>query len=141
MLETLRSSLDKYRGFEVSCVYGLFPKDAGEFAEVKSRWPESYPHSDRRGVYLIFGKSGRLLYVGKASQQPIGTRLGSYFHSDGNKGCRIAHPDWSETPAYVVTIAVPDDRWHEASSLEEYLIVALKPCDNSRGLSTAVGAA
>lgn len=141
MLQELRNALDKYCEFRVSGVYGLFPEEENEVFRVDSRWPATYPNSDRRGIYLIFGKTGRLLYIGKASQQAIGSRLGTYFQYAENKGCRIMHSGWSETPAYVVTIAVPDERWYEASSLEEYLIVALKPCDNSTSLRSAMGAA
>lgn len=134
MLRELRSALDQYCRFQVSGIYGLFPSEEHEVFAVESRWPETYPNASRRGVYLIFGKSGRLLYLGKASQQAIGNRLGAYFHYEENRACRILHSGWSETPSYVVTIAVDDDKWFEASALEEFLIVALKPCDNSRGL-------
>jgi hypothetical protein len=114
MLLQLRSTLDQYCGFEVSGVDGLFPREEHEVFAVESRWPETYPNASRRGVYLIFGKSGRLLYLGKASQQAMGNRLGTYFHYDENKGCRVIHTGWSETPSYVITIAVHDNRWFES---------------------------
>jgi hypothetical protein len=121
---------------ELSGIYALFPEDAlGDFVE--SRWNEPYPYADRKGIYLIFGKSGMLLYVGKASMgATLGGRLGTYFA--GKKECRLLVTEWTERPAYIATIAVPQGMGFEAPALEEYLIKTLKPCDNNLGISGRV---
>jgi hypothetical protein len=122
---------------EISEPYALFSE--GE-VPIGSIWPSQYPHSERRGVYLIFSKAEVLLYVGKAAKQQIGNRLGTYFSADRETGaCRVKHPvgladGWTERPTYIVTIAVPDAMGDEASKLEEYLIKQLQPCDNTVGI-------
>ena len=88
-------------------------------------WPATWPLSHRRGIYAIFSHE-ELLYIGKASQQAIGYRLSSYFKKvDGM--CSIAQGhSWSSPPTHVVTWAVPDLMFFEASALEEYVIHQLK---------------
>ncbi len=132
---------------EISERYALFPQDEDPAPPIA--WPQQYPHSDQRGVYLILSKAEDPLsiggtecpfYIGKASKQRLGNRLGVYFGTDRKtKGCRIKHPvsvgkGWSERPAYIVTIAVPEDMGDEASKLEKYLIDKLQPRDNIVGI-------
>jgi hypothetical protein len=144
VLEAIKCAVDEYRikfrhpqlpDLELSALYALFP-DEKEFShEAELHWPESYPNAARQGVYLIFGGSGRLLYIGKASMNSsMGGRLAHWFHYDTSwRGCRVVHPGWSERPAYLATIAVPRDMGFEAPALEEYLIKRLNPLDNAIG--------
>ena len=145
MLAQVIRCLDEYQenyrrpglaALELSGLYALFPEE-GAVDTVESRWNEPYPNADRKGVYLIFGRTGMLLYVGKASMgASLGGRLGTYFA--GKKECRLLFTDWTERPTYVATIAVPQGMSFEAPSLEEYLIKSLKPCDNNLGISGRV---
>ena len=157
-LDSLRAGLSTYRErwrgaiagnlFEVSGIYALFP-EAARTAGVHftSGWNDEWPYSRRNGVYLVLSETGRVLYIGKASRGTIGARLSEYFKCDEAKRCRIVDPikpidgvrprgGWSERPAYVLTVAVPDDLSSAASALEEYLIWTLRPCDNTLGLPT-----
>jgi hypothetical protein len=119
-------------------MYALFPEE-GRADFVESRWNEPFPNADRKGVYLIFSRTGMLLYVGKASMgASIGGRLGTYFA--GKNECRLLFTDWTERPTYIATIAVPQGLGFEAAALEEYLIKNLKPCDNNLGISGRVPA-
>ena len=145
MLAQVKRCLDEYQenyrrpglpALELSGLYALFPEE-GLTDLAESRWNEPYPYADRKGVYLIFGKTGMLLYIGKASMAAtLGGRLGTYFA--GKKECRLLFTDWTERPDYVVTIAVPQGMSFEAPLLEEYLIKSLKPCDNNLGISGRV---
>lgn len=150
MLAQVKRCLDEFQenyrrpglpALELKGMYALFPEE-GTPDFVESQWNEPYPNADRKGVYLIFGRSGLLLYVGKASLgSSIGGRLSTYFA--GKKECRLLFTDWTERPTYIATIAVPQGMSFEAPALEEYLIKALKPCDNNLGISgraPAVGA-
>lgn len=145
MLTEARRWLDKfckqYRrpglpALELSGVYALFPEEElPDFVEY--RWNEDYPNAARKGVYLIFGRSGRVLYIGKASLgASIGGRLGTYFA--GKNECRLLSTDWTERPTYIATIAVPQGMSFEAAALEEYLIRCLNPCDNGVGVSVVM---
>lgn len=99
-------------------------------------WPATWPLSHRRGIYAIFSHE-ELLYIGKASQQAIGHRLSSYFKQVEGK-CSIAQGhSWSSPPTHVVTWAVSDLMFFEASALEEYVIHQLKDelPDNTVGKS------
>jgi hypothetical protein len=144
MLGRLNEELDEYegkyrhpalpslrRGDERGDLYALFPEGKESTPGVALCWNDQWPNSDRTGVYVVFGYSGRLLYVGKADF--IGKRLGCYFSSEGGGRCRIKHSGWSEQPMYVTTVAVPDESSFEVFSLEQYLIRRLDPCDNTAG--------
>jgi hypothetical protein len=140
MLAQVRRYLDEYQekyrrpglpGLELRGMYALFPEE-GVPDFVESRWNDPYPNADRKGVYLIFARTGLLLFIGRASMgASIGGRLGTYFA--GKKECRLLSTDWTERPAYIATIAVPQGMSFEAPALEEYLIRCLNPCDNSLG--------
>jgi hypothetical protein len=142
MLQNVKSALatyiDKYRkpGLpepELSGLYALFPERGELPSDIERRWPAQWEQSDKTGVYFIFAGDGQLLYVGKAWH--LGSRLGHYFDYDENKRCRLLC-SWSRDPAYVATIAVPQDMSWEAAGLEEYFIQVLrpKPTDNVLGL-------
>ena len=110
--------------FEISKKYELFPKSNDE-SGTKCQWPNTYPNTDRQGVYLICGENLNLLYVGKASMNnSLGARLASYFAYDSDgKTCKVKHGDnWSQKPHFVITVAVPRESSFEAPALEEYLI-------------------
>jgi hypothetical protein len=102
-------------------------------------WPETWPNNDDKGVYAIFSHD-EVLYIGKASLQILGYRLGSYFaYSDDKKNAITKkHHYWSKPPTSVVTWAVPEKYFYEASALEEFLIFNLKAelPDNRTGTST-----
>ena len=140
MLDNLRSALMKYRKYRhpdladlaLSDLYALFPEEGEPLATM--HWDQQWPNSDHAGVYLIFDKNGKLLYVGKA--WALGHRLASYFQyrqprGEGN-ACEIVHAWTPPGPMYIATVAVPDDSKFEAASLEEYLINELKPSENVR---------
>ena len=143
MLDNLRRDLvnyhRKYRHPDLaelksSDLYALFPEEAEKLATIC--WDQQWPNSDHAGVYLIFNKNGELLYVGKA--RVLGHRLASTFEypqpRGESKACEIV-PAWSPPgPAYIATVAVPDESKFEAASLEEYLIDKLNPSENVRQL-------
>ena len=134
MLGELRRCLEEYQekytrpgipALELRGMYALYPEE-GLPDFVESHWANPYPNADRKGVYLIFGSSGTLLYVGKASTgASLGGRLGTHFA--GKKECRLLSTDWTERPTFVATITVPAGMSFEAAVLEEYLIGRLKP--------------
>jgi hypothetical protein len=118
----------------VSDVYDLFPERATTPPLDHLRWPATWPHAARAGVYLIADDTMSLRYVGKASGgNSIGARLSTYFMYGQNRQCRVVHDNWKGAPRYVVTIAVPEDSGFEAPALEEYLIRELDPPDNTVG--------
>lgn len=110
-----------------SSIYILNENYKDEMCGDETRWPNTYPHADRYGVYAIFGVTG-LLYIGKASFQKVGNRLSSYFRYAKNKQDCVTNPQhtWSAPPTHVVVWAVPDEMPFEASALEEFLIWSLK---------------
>jgi len=116
----------------ISDPYSLFPDStyAG-----RSKWPDSWEHAGRPGVYLIFGSHGELLYVGKDAE--LGRRLGTYFQYAPDRTCRVVdESSWqSHTPKFVFTVAL--ERAFEAPSLEEFLIVETKPLLNRTWSSAA----
>jgi hypothetical protein len=117
---------------EVSGLYALFPSPSSP-VEVAGDWyKDPWPNGERAGAYLVFNEQQELLYVGKAST--LGARLSAWFGFDESGGCRIRHLYWSSRPTYILTVAVPREMSFEAPALEEYLIAALKPVDNTRGL-------
>lgn len=123
----------------ISGPYDLFPASTEPWPNstpAEHRWPDVWPNSEKRGIYLIFDQSRNLLYVGKASMSSsIGVRLGKYFgSSDDGPCCRVLHTGWGAQPRFVVTVAVPDASPFEAPAIEEYLITLLSPSDNSKGI-------
>ncbi|WP_318505578.1 hypothetical protein [Photobacterium leiognathi] len=92
---------------------------------IKNIWPESWEIGNTKGIYAIFHHE-ELLYIGKASQQPIGKRLSAHFQHSEDKSYAIPTGVWSKDPTHFVAWGVPDDSFFEASSLEEFLIHNLK---------------
>ncbi len=126
---------------DISGIYVLTPpEEAGAPLHIAGKWPDQYPNSEKRGVYIVFGEGYKLLYVGKASAKGcMHERLGKYFQYNNRKdkffrivapGKRSGLRSWTSPPKYVVTIAVPDMMSFEAPALEEYLIPLLQPPDN-----------
>jgi hypothetical protein len=78
-------------------------------------------------VYAIFS-GNELIYLGKASLQDLGYRVGSYFVYSKDRQSAIPRNGhtWSKPPTSIVTWAVPRDLFFEASALEEFLIFNLK---------------
>jgi hypothetical protein len=106
----------------ISECYALFPMPV----HVGTRkWPDSWEHSGRPGVYLIFSAAEELLYIGKDAA--LGRRLGTYFQYGENRACKIVdEAAWQpDPPMFVFTIALGES--FEAPSLEEYLIVKTSP--------------
>ena len=116
---------EKLKPLEISDEYDLFPAKEGD--SINNGWPNTYPNSERQGIYLILSENHKLLYVGKASMgNTIGGRLGSYFmYDDDRKSCKIRHT-WTKKPKYIITVAVPMEAPFEAPALEEYLISSFK---------------
>ena len=119
-----------------SPVYILNDSYIGPSDGPETKWPEPYPHAGRYGIYTIFGVS-TLLYIGKASLQPIGKRLETYFRYEKNTRKCITNRQhtWSAPPTHIVAWAVPDETRFEASALEEFLIWSFrgKLSDNRTG--------
>jgi hypothetical protein len=120
------------RRLDISDLYALFP-DEPSAVGARLKWPNPWPNADSPGVYLIFGTGTELLYVGRAWN--LNSRVSSYFRyaSDGSGRCEL-RDEWQHRPAFVATIAVDDDKFFEAAGLEEYLIEALQPVENDRGI-------
>jgi GIY-YIG catalytic domain len=139
LLDAISAYHDNYRlprleHPDVSGVYALFPDDPVS-AHAQYRWPQTWPHSDRPGIYLILDGDRRLRYVGKANR--IGARLSAYFqYSKDTRGCHIAHTTWKSRPMFVVTVAL--GKPFEASAFEEYLISALQPEENVLGVGKSI---
>jgi hypothetical protein len=126
----------KLRRPRLSGLYALFPGSNGAH-KANFSWPEAWPDAEEPGVYMVFDSRLNLLYVGKARK--IGWRLSEYFrYGKTRQGglilgqCGVSKRyTWSRRPEYIATVRV--DQAFEASSLEEYLIVELRPPDNTAG--------
>nr|WP_075519029.1 GIY-YIG nuclease family protein [Moritella viscosa]SHO17593.1 Putative uncharacterized protein [Moritella viscosa] len=132
---------DTYRRSDVTQleegkIYGLDKDIEIRSTLPTSYWPETWSLSHRRGIYAIFSHE-KLLYIGKASQKALGYRLSSYFKTDNNKCVVAPNHTWSSQPTHVVTWAVPENMFFEASALEEFLIDYFKDelPDNTVGKS------
>lgn len=132
-LDDIRNKLAEYEerfrngalpGLEISELYSLLPEKNGD-SDIMLHWPDnSYPHSDRFGVYLFLDKKMDVIYIGKASMNnTLGRRINTYFRKNKDGSCKPVH-QWSKgnAPEYVVTIPVLDEMSFEAPALEEYLI-------------------
>lgn len=128
--ETIQEYVNNYRRTGVEDlkqggVYGLDKSIEIRSTTPSVYWPETWPLSHRRGIYAIFSHE-ELLYIGKASQQALGFRLSSYFKQVEGKCVIAPGHSWSSEPTHVVTWAVPEDMFFEASALEEFIIDRLK---------------
>jgi hypothetical protein len=102
--------------------------------EAGYRENQQFPDACAAGCYVMYAADGELLYIGKAWE--MGSRLSSYFLGIRSSTPGAPRPEhtWTKAPKYIQTIRVHE--FFEASSLEEYLIQKLRPCDNNRiGLS------
>lgn len=149
-VDNVKQALSEYKArrsdlpdLELSALYALFPKEI-QLETGAPHWPNPWPNTSCAGVYFIFGRSGRLLYVGKASMKNcIDDRLYGHFRTGKSpEECRLVHSvgrdGWIERPMYVATVAVPREMAFEAPALEEYLIGKLSPVNNMKGLGCAV---
>jgi excinuclease UvrABC nuclease subunit len=85
---------------------------------------EMWQNADKGGIYFLFNKEKVLQYIGKASfASNIGVRIGERFSS---KDCRCLVDKFSSI-TLLATIALPEGRIFEASSIEEYFIHKLQP--------------
>ena len=97
-----------------------------------------FPYTGAAGCYAIYSADDTLLYIGKASMyQNLGYRLDTYFHGvkSASPGSLKPHYKWNKSPEYLRTVKV-NERF-EAPSLEEFLIMKLKPCHNDLGSGRA----
>jgi len=117
----------------VSGLYDLFPSKPHSLAEpAEHNWPVPYPSDQRAGVYLIYSDALELLYVGKASiGSCLGKRLYTYFGAA--QECVLKHTTWTQSPRFMLTVAVPESMPFEAPALEEFLVERLAPTNNSVG--------
>jgi|APEBP8051072210_1049370.scaffolds.fasta_scaffold00009_107 hypothetical protein len=127
---------DGLAAYNISGIYDLLPGTQPSTTDLAYKWPESWPNASNAGVYAIFGSDMTLLYVGKSSMNSfLGARLSSYFGYTPERTCRIKG-EWSISPRYLMTVAVPDDATWEAPALEEFLVQRLNPSLNKNGRSS-----
>jgi hypothetical protein len=93
---------------------------------------QMWQNANRAGLYFLFDENEVLQYIGKASfGSNIGVRIGERFSS---KDCRCLIPKFSSV-TLLATIALPEERIFEASSIEEYFIGELQPPLNVVGVT------
>ena len=116
--------------------YGELKLFWSELWDLDTQFDQTWPNNKMAGCYAIFNGKKELLYIGKTNC--MGSRLGTYFRSDvpKNRGVPKDRNAWSATPRYVLTVGL--ENGYEASSLEEYLIQELRPCDNRLGKRTTL---
>ena len=138
------AALDYYRAhlrgsgmpaIEMRGFYDLYP--GTDDADCEYRWPNAWPDVQSPGVYFIFDVNMQVLYIGKASMNnPLGSRLGTYFKFGPNKSCVVQKREyWKGVPRFVSVIAMKPEFRFQAPALEEYLIGKLQPIDNDVGIS------
>jgi hypothetical protein len=143
-LRAVRTYQERYRlpalvPFEIAAPYDLFPERGLGSLTCERKWPDSWFHPMRAGVYAFFGDDAELLYVGKASfRSSISARLATYCGYQESRGspCNFLR-QWKGSPRYVTVVAVPEETRFEASALEEFLISRLRPPENYIGLDRA----
>ena len=130
--EYRRADLPEIRRSEI---YSLFT-DKTKVPDAKLFWPDTWPNCNQRGIYAIFSDLD-LLYIGKASLQDLGYRIGSYFAYSQDRQSAVPKKGhiWSKPPTSIVTWAVPEKLFFEATALEEFLIFNLRNQlpDNTKG--------
>ena len=130
---------DRYRRSDlpklmIGLAYDLYPQEGKPALECQHCWPETWPNSDKAGIYAFLDRDLNVVYIGKSSMNSfLGARLSAYCGYDENRNCRLHHSGWTASPRYVWTVGVPDELSFEAPALEEYLIKKLKPTDNVAG--------
>lgn len=109
----------------------LFPDKS--LGKATKTWKDPWPFGDRAGVYFVFDRDMKLLYIGKASMNScMGARLSSWFYGPVTGTCSV-QGQWSNEPFFVQTLAMPENMRFEAPALEEYLIDCLHPPENTAG--------
>lgn len=120
--------------FSVGPAYDLYPKEDDTKMKCDLKWPDTWPNSDKAGIYAFLDRELNVVYIGKSSMNSfLGARLSSYCGYGEEKICELKHSTWTIQPRYVWTVGVADDLSFEAPALEEYLIMRLKPVDNVAG--------
>lgn len=103
-------------------------------------WPTRYamdawyhtPESAMFGCYVFYSSTGEVLYIGKASlKATMGSRLAAHDR-------KIPRAQWREKAHFVQFVSVSEP--FEAPSLEEFLILQLRPEGNRIGGESIVGA-
>lgn len=121
----------------ISGVYDLYPTSARGTVACEYVWPDTWPNSERAGVYAFFDEGADLMYVGKCSMNSfLGARLGAYFGYGDERQCILKGGPWGRNPRFVMTVGVPDTMTWEAPALEEFLIQQLNPPLNRHGRTT-----
>ena len=134
--EALQQFRDEYRrptlpDWERGALLALFSENPPRRAA--KTWADPWPFGDRTGVYFVFNRDMKLLYIGKASMYScMGARLSSWFYGPSSGTCSV-QGKWSDEPFFVQTLAMPPGMAFEAPALEEFLISRLSPPDNTAG--------
>lgn len=110
--------------FKCSALYSAYKKDVNEGLECWEGKEASY----LPGCYFIYSEFDELLYVGKTSvaTSTVGRRLWQHL--------KKTPPSWVPAPAFVQIVGV--NQAFQASSLEDYLILTLRPKFNVVGGKT-----
>ncbi|WP_143748219.1 GIY-YIG nuclease family protein [Burkholderia sp. JKS000303] len=95
----------------------------------------SFPNSAAAGVYLVFDREDRLLYIGKADG--LGKRLGAHFGWNPDRTAGFVKNPKLENAHAVRTIGLPAESWFEAAAIEALLIRKLDPDLNVVGRETS----
>jgi len=107
-------------------LHDLAPFEVSRLYDLQRDYRQPYPNGNKSGVYVIYSEQGD--YIGKASL--LGPRLSAHFVWNNER--RMLVPTmkrWGDTPPrYVQTVATRHA--YEAPSLEEYLILKLRPRKN-----------
>lgn len=120
---------EDFEKLKTSKIFDLFPEEQTDFPKAPLDWnKDSWPNGNKSGVYLVYNKEQKLIYIGTARH--LGNRLGVYFGAQ--KKCQVKQV-WGDRPRYLITVGVPDETWFEAHSLEAYLISKLNPPLNTVG--------
>jgi GIY-YIG catalytic domain-containing protein len=111
-------------------LYALFPEETGTEMPSTMNWPEAWPNNMHAGVYFVFDRALRVMYVGMTTF--FGARLSAHFPTRSE---RIRENYWKTgRPMFVATVAVTEV--FEALALEGYLIDKFQPPENSKGKLT-----
>lgn len=53
--------------FSTGPAYDLYPKEENAALECELKWPDSWPNSDKAGVYAFLDRELNVVYIGKSS--------------------------------------------------------------------------
>ncbi|WP_233882089.1 GIY-YIG nuclease family protein [Paraburkholderia flagellata] len=85
----------------------------------------SFPNSSYAGVYFMFDRIGRLLYIGQSAG--LGTRIGSHFGWNENRTAGVAREARFQEVHHIRTIGLPPENAFEAPAIELWFIQRLNP--------------